>query len=928
MLGVACLVLGLMAGGAEAQESAAETLAQQGDELMESGQAKRAVAAYKGAIAVDPDYMPPYGSLATYLLRQRQYKQAAQILGKALSRNKDYAEGWYSLAYALRKMGRLDRAIRSYHRYIKLVPGSPDAYFGLGLAMKQKKDYAGALENFQRYIELERRPERAPWVEKAKVTVAELERITGRKARPEPAAPLLPAEQVRDEEEAVLPGAGAGTRPPADGLTPRQRRARTLKEEGDRLIREGQFRKAVTQYRAALAADPTYEDAYNELGTALFGLQRYDEAVRVFAGAVRTNPNYHKGYYNLAYALRKAKRYRQAVTAYNRYIGFRPRDPDPYFGLALALKAQRKKRQAVQAFKRYIKYEKRESQKRWVEKARAEVLAMGGKLGPEPEDTGVDQSEAARRAARKARIKAEAEARRQRQEDLRRMAAAAKDQAREAARRRARLRKLKEKLSQHLRKWQYPDLTPATARMMGPPKPAGPGGVPLADKLAREGKCEMALPMYQQALKNQPTSMPILDGLAYCAFETEQYEVGIMALSRAQRLDRELHKTWLHLARLQMAARKYVRAVGAYRKYLRRRPGHKAVYLEMARGYREAKVKGQALLAYKEYLEREQRPEALPRRIAAYLEMKELGGSAPRLEIPLGGRRPPHSISVEKYLQLRAERKVIQDEIASLEAQELKAGGVAVKPRPARPAPGKPERAPKSKVALSSLGLALLGDIPQASPALPPAGARPKMIALGDRAYSNGARLLALGFYHQAALAAPGDPAPAFKAGVTALAVKQPRLAVKYLEQVTRMDPRHKLAARKLKLARARIKGEPPAIDKELAAARKDNQRGNYPLAEMRMDELLQAGLNPELLLVRARARLGQRKVQQALQDAAVALLLEPSRAAALALMGEGHRMLKHNDKALYYFRAYMDRAPDKAPRRQQVQKAIDELSR
>ena len=47
------------------------------------------------------------------------------------------------------------------------------------------------------------------------------------------------------------------------------------------LMAEGQLEKAVVEYQASLAADPSFTEAMHGLARALQDLQRYDEAIAV-----------------------------------------------------------------------------------------------------------------------------------------------------------------------------------------------------------------------------------------------------------------------------------------------------------------------------------------------------------------------------------------------------------------------------------------------------------------------------------------------------------------------------------------------------------------------------------------------------------------------------------------------------------------------
>ena len=95
---------------------------------------------------------------------------------------------------------------------------------------------------------------------------------------------------------------------------------------------------------------------------------------------------YANGWYSLGYAYRKLSKLAESVDAYQHYLKLKPDDAEAYYGLGRAQLGLDKKDDAVGSFNKYIALEKRPSEQRWVEKARAEVKALGGK-GAKPAAT-------------------------------------------------------------------------------------------------------------------------------------------------------------------------------------------------------------------------------------------------------------------------------------------------------------------------------------------------------------------------------------------------------------------------------------------------------------------------------------------------------------------------------------------------------------
>jgi len=874
-------------GEARAQNPAAQNLKKQGDDLLKSGAAKRAAASYQGAIAIDATYMEPYGALSTIYLRAKKYRRAVKLLRKAVKQNPRYPDAWYNMAYALRKLKALDGAIKAYKIFAKLKPSSADAYFGLGLAYKEKGDLKAAAAAFRTYAGLEKRPARKAWVGKALAQARALER----KAAPAPAA-VAPA---------VKPAAATG----GD-----RNRARRLKARGDALAKAGRLNEAVAMYKGAIASDHTYTSAYSELGTTLFGLGRYADAIKPFRVALRDNPKYHQGWYNLAYALRKAKRYGQAIGAYRKYIQVKPTESDPYYGLGLAFQALKNKKMAIWAFKTYVTKEKRSSQARWVQKAKSEIARLEGKAAPAAPDTA------------------------RRQDDLATMAAALKKDKpsgrsnlpwRRKRGKPARASKLVKPIK------LLPVVTAAPEVMETPPKPARPAkgatsDTAKADRLALEGKYKPAYKMYVRVVKADPFQVKAFDGLVYCAYKLKAYKQGIGAMKMATRDNPEYARGWLYRGRIERAWNKPVDAAGSYRRYMRKKPGDLDAHLELARTLKQAKMKDAAVAAYTHYLEKEKRKDAAAKIMAAHMEMKALGGKPPKARIWIKGVKRP--MTVAAYFKKKEEEKKA---LAAAAAAAAAAPPVKVAPV-SRDATVKPafKVAATAKPASDAEGLAkaVTGDI---SKQAPPRVARPdspgdvvksaqsaarNLTAMGDQAFSKRHYAVALGLYHQASKLDPSNTNALYKAGVAAMSLGQMRRAARLFGMVLKLDPRNKAAKINLKLTYAAAGKVAATADSKKATAtiiKGSLRKRQYALAERQANNALRITASANLYYLRARARLFQRQARAALDDGGRALALNPGLADAVKLMGDAHRYLKDNKRALYYYKLYLKKTANDA---------------
>ncbi len=78
-----------------------------------------------------------------------------------------------------------------------------------------------------------------------------------------------------------------------------------LVRRGVSLHERGQPVQAIECYQAALASQPDYADAYNNMGNALQDLDRRDDAIECYRAAIRCQPKFVFAYRNLGYVLKE-----------------------------------------------------------------------------------------------------------------------------------------------------------------------------------------------------------------------------------------------------------------------------------------------------------------------------------------------------------------------------------------------------------------------------------------------------------------------------------------------------------------------------------------------------------------------------------------------------------------------------------------------
>jgi tetratricopeptide (TPR) repeat protein len=79
----------------------------------------------------------------------------------------------------------------------------------------------------------------------------------------------------------------------------------------------GDFAGAIANYTKAIELKPDFLNAWNNRGTALYDLGRYEEAISNCNKAIELKPDYHIAWHNRGIALKALGRYEEAIANYD-----------------------------------------------------------------------------------------------------------------------------------------------------------------------------------------------------------------------------------------------------------------------------------------------------------------------------------------------------------------------------------------------------------------------------------------------------------------------------------------------------------------------------------------------------------------------------------------------------------------------------------
>ncbi|KWE51766.1 hypothetical protein WL76_17800 [Burkholderia ubonensis] len=263
-----------------------------GNALRDARDPAAAMASCARAIELRPDYAQAYNNLGNALHDLGEHEAAAASYGKAVAHDPQYAQAYNNLGNALRAQEKHDAAADAYRHAIALQPGFRVAHQGLSAALLAAGDPLGAIEHALEGLE--------PADADAHCVLARLQQRMSDFGK---AAELFEQAIAIDPEH-----------------------ARAWAWLGELRSQQGEFGQAVQLCRRAIELDPELADAYNFLGFAYHNLNMFAASELSHRHAVDLNPDDADAHHNLAAVLFRLDKLDEATKHYEiaRELGIDP----------------------------------------------------------------------------------------------------------------------------------------------------------------------------------------------------------------------------------------------------------------------------------------------------------------------------------------------------------------------------------------------------------------------------------------------------------------------------------------------------------------------------------------------------------------------------------------------------------------------------
>ena len=301
-----------------------------GDVLLKLEKWEEAVAAYKKAVELNPDFSWSYHNLGDALLKLRQWEEAAAAYRCEIALNSDFAWSFCNLGDALTKLKQWDEAIVAYLKAVEIDGDLPGIYDKLGYALGQiESDLNLVLEQSQLQIT----PENWEFYLQLGENLAKYDR---------PKSAIIFYQALLT----AMPSCG-DVSAELEELLQQQEKCVSEALEEDR---------ALASSRATVAQKPDDCWSYYNLGAVLSHHKYWEEAAAAFFQAIEINPDLPWWfYYNLWEVFVRQHKLDEVENLCREVVAAKPEAFWPYLNLGEALTRQGKIPEAID-FYRTVSY--------------------------------------------------------------------------------------------------------------------------------------------------------------------------------------------------------------------------------------------------------------------------------------------------------------------------------------------------------------------------------------------------------------------------------------------------------------------------------------------------------------------------------------------------------------------------------------------
>jgi tetratricopeptide (TPR) repeat protein len=305
-----------------------------------NGKNEEAVATLRGAVGLDPEYLPARLKLAETLLTLGRLDESEETCRSIAQDVRFLAPVYYWFGRVAAAKGQDMVAIDYYRKACQLWPSFGTAHYALALACLRTGAAAEGHQHMAAYQKFKSDGD------------------------PQPEDPFLEAVRSLDNTALahLMKGVELENAGRLDGAIAEHEEAvrqdPKLAQAHANLIalyaRQGRTEKAEQEYQATVEINPNLPQSHYDYGVFLVSRRRFREAESAFRKALQSSPNYAEAHSNLGAMLERSGRVEEAVRHYRAAIEDKPNFRAAHFQLGRLLLAKNRTSEAIAQLSRTL----------------------------------------------------------------------------------------------------------------------------------------------------------------------------------------------------------------------------------------------------------------------------------------------------------------------------------------------------------------------------------------------------------------------------------------------------------------------------------------------------------------------------------------------------------------------------------------------
>jgi len=278
-----------------------------GVELLKKNRTDETIQHFRIALKIEPSYASAHFNLGVALAKQGRLNEAIGHYGYAIKMNPDDPHAHVKLGDALLMIGKPDQAITNFKTALRLDPDNAEAYLFLGSQLLNQGKKEEALEYLNKALRINPKLAQAHHnIGIIMIRKGNLETAISHFRQPAEIDPNFELAQVNLKKALAIKKSMSQKDAPIQKVPKENRNNPVLHYEmGNRYLSEGKLPMAIVEFESALALQPTFLAAQNNLALAYAANRQYEQALAAFKKLIELDPATAGAYYNIAvlYAL-------------------------------------------------------------------------------------------------------------------------------------------------------------------------------------------------------------------------------------------------------------------------------------------------------------------------------------------------------------------------------------------------------------------------------------------------------------------------------------------------------------------------------------------------------------------------------------------------------------------------------------------------